>query len=84
MSGTLQRALWHGQPSELGTLFRVSKTRGDAKFHAVCVLWTHQLGFEVRLEVNGDLQRSEVLRSQDDVFTASDQWHAAMRDKGWS
>jgi hypothetical protein len=33
----------------------------------------------VRLEINGDLQRSEVLRSQDDGET----WKAAMVDKGW-
>ena len=51
---------------------------------AVCKLWTHALGWEVRLEINGDLQRSEVFRSQDDVLTAGEMWKAAMVEKGWS
>ena len=32
---------------------------------------------------NGDLQRSEVFRSQDAVLTAGEAWKAAMIDKGW-
>ena len=46
-------------------------------------LWTHHLGWEVRLEINGDLQRSEVFRTQDDVLTAGEAWKAAMIEKGW-
>ena len=61
----LQREHWNGQPTYLGDLFRVSKMRGDKRLSAVCKLWTHHLGWEVRLEINGDLQRSEVFRSQD-------------------
>lgn len=49
----------------------------------MCKLWTHALGWEVRLEINGDLQRSEVFRSQDDVLTAGETWKAAMIEKGW-
>ena len=30
-------------------------------FDAVCHLWTHVFGWEMRLEINGDLQRSEVV-----------------------
>jgi hypothetical protein len=83
MSATLQREHWNGQPTHLGDLFRVSKTRGDKTLNAVCRLWTHALGWEVRLEINDDLQRSEVFRSQDDVLTAGETWKAAMLDKGW-
>ena len=43
-----------------------------------------RLGLEVRLEINGDLQRSEVFRSQDDVLTAGETWKTAMIEKGWS
>ena len=50
---------------------------------STCELWTHQLGWEVRLEINGDLQRSEVFRSQDDVLTACEAWKAVMMTKGW-
>ena len=37
----------------------------------------------MRLEINGDLQRSEVFRSQDDVLTAGEAWKAALLEKGW-
>jgi hypothetical protein len=36
----------------------------------------------VRLEVNGDLQRSQVCRSQDEVLTTGEQWKAGMVEKG--
>ena len=84
MSTTLQREHWNGQPTYLGDLFRVSKTRDDKRLSAVCQLWTHNLGWEVRLEINSELQRSEVFRSQDDVLTAGETWKAAMSEKGWS
>jgi hypothetical protein len=59
----------------------MSKTRDDRTLSAVRKLWTHALAWEVRLEINGDLQRSEVLRSQDDVLTASESWKAAILEK---
>ena len=37
---------------------------------------------DVRVEINGDLQRSEVFRSHD-VLTAGETWSAAMIEKGW-
>jgi hypothetical protein len=73
----------NNQPTYLGDLFRVSKTRGDKTLGAVCKLWTHALGWEVRLEINDAPQRSEVFRSQDDVLTAGEAWKAAMVEKGW-
>ena len=57
--------------------------RGDKTLSALCKLWTHALGWEVRLEINDDLQPSEVFRSQDDVLTAGEMWKAAMLEKGW-
>ena len=83
MSATLQREHWNGQPIYLGDLFRVSKMRGEKTLAAVCKLWTHNLGWEVRLEINSDLQRSEVFRSQDDVLTAGETGKGAMVEKGW-
>jgi len=84
MTATLQREHWNGQPTYLGDLFRVSKTRGDKMLGAVCKLWTHALGWELRLEINDDLQRSEVFRSQDDVLAVGEMWKAAMIEKGWA
>jgi len=83
MSAILPREPWNGQPTYFGDLFRVSRVRGDKTLTAVCELWTHALGWEVRLEINGDLQRSEVFRSQDDVLTAGETWNAAMIETEW-
>jgi len=51
MSATLQREHSNGQPAYLGDLFRVGKGRGDKALGAVCRLWMHALGWEVRLEI---------------------------------
>jgi len=56
----------------------------EAAHVAKCKLWTHALGWEVRLEINRDLRRSEVLRSQDAVVMAGETWKAAMLEKGWA
>ena len=49
MTATLQREHWNGQHTYFGDLFRVSKMRGEKQLSAVCQLWTHHLGWEVRL-----------------------------------
>jgi hypothetical protein len=79
----LQRYAWHGTPVHVGDLFRLHKQREAKRLDAVCRLTSHQLGWELRLEVNGELQRSEVCRSQDAVLDTSDAWKAAMTEKGW-
>ena len=56
----------------------------DKTLDAICKLRTHDLGWEVRLEISGDLQRSEVFRSQDDMLTAGETWKATMIERGWS
>jgi hypothetical protein len=37
-----------------------------------------------RLDVAGSLYRSQVCRSQDEVFDTSEAWKTAMMDKGWA
>ena len=81
MSATLQRERWNGEPAYLGDLFRVTRMRGEKPLAAVCKLWTHHLGWEVRLEINADLQRSEVFRAQDDVLAAGETWKAALLEE---
>jgi hypothetical protein len=79
----LQRPLWNGQPVELGHLFRLHRRRGDKRLDAICRLMSHQFGWEVVLDVNDELQRSQVCRSQDEVLTTGEQWRAAMTKNGW-
>ena len=83
MGDDFLREHWNNQPTDLGDAFRVNETRGDKTPTAICKLWTQVLGWEVRLEINDDLHRSKVFRSQDDVLTAGEMWKAAMIEKGW-
>jgi len=48
-------------------------------------LWSHQLGWELRLVIDGgELTRSQVCRSNDEILDAQEQWKAAMVGKEWS
>jgi hypothetical protein len=77
----LQRPNWHGTPVELGGLFRLTKNRREAK----AALFTHQLGWEVRLLVGSQLEvvQTQVCRDQEEVLRTGEQWKAAMIEKGW-
>ena len=75
----LQRAVWDGEPIKQGETFRLKK---DEKA-AVCELWSHRFGWELRLIAAGELLNSHVCRSQDEVFSTFEMWRAAMVDKGW-
>jgi hypothetical protein len=47
-------------------------------------LWSHQLGWELRLVIDGgELQRSQVCRSNDEILDTQAQWKSAMVGKGW-
>ena len=78
-----QRADWQGDPQPLGDVFRLHKVRCGQPMEAVCHLTTHVLGWELRLDIAGSLHRSQVCRAHKEVIQLSDQWKAAMMDKGW-
>lgn len=80
MTQTLQRQFWNGQPEELQLLFQLTNARGA---RARCSLWSHQLGWELRLDLNGSLIRSQVARSHDQVTSTAAEWKSAMHDRGW-
>jgi hypothetical protein len=68
----LQRHDWRGGPKLLGDTFRLHKDRCGQQLEAACRLLTHSLGWELRLEIAGSLQRSQVCRSQDEVLDLSE------------
>ena len=78
----LQRQKWHGTPIQLGDLFVLHKNRREAK----AIIFTHQLGWEVRLIIGAQLEimQTRVCRTQEEIFRAGEQWKAAMAEKGWS
>jgi hypothetical protein len=75
----LQRDAWDAGPRELGDHFRLEKNRNLAR----CAIWTHPLGWELRLLINEDLRQSQVCRSQTEVFDTAESWKAAYVAKGW-
>jgi hypothetical protein len=80
LTQVLQRPDWTGEPLRIGATWTFRKGRRTAE----CVLWTHQLGWELRLVSGSDLLRSQVCRTQDEVLDTYEQWKAAMIEKGWS
>ena len=82
---TLYRENWTGPPVKHSDGWRLEKTIAGRQRHAVCELWVHPLGFELRLVTDGgEFQRSQVCRSQDEVLTVTAEWKAAMIEKGWA
>jgi hypothetical protein len=77
----LQRPYWIGTPITLGELFILHKNRREAR----AVLFTHQLGWEVRLVVGAqsEVVQTQVCRTQEEVLATGEQWKAGMAEKGW-
>jgi hypothetical protein len=76
---TLLRDVWNGCPEDLGERWTLRK-----RTHvAVCRLWSHEFGWELRLEV-GELFRTHVCRSTHEIFDIQEAWKAAMIEKGWA
>ena len=57
-------------------------TRGDLTMR--CAVSTHALGWELKLSAGASFSRSQVCKSQADVFTTADAWKAEAISKGWS
>ena len=76
----LQRELWNGRPSELGDLFRLTKGEKSAR----CALWSHWSGWELRLDAAGEMIRTQVCRSEEEVFSTGERWKKNMQSRGWS
>ena len=75
---TPQREDWNGHPVELGDAWTLRKGTKVAR----CVLVSHQFGWELRLIV-GELLRSQVCRSSEEILSTGELWKAAMMTKGW-
>jgi hypothetical protein len=57
-------------------------TRGDLTMR--CLLSTHRLGWELRLTSGASFTRSQVCKSESEVFATADAWKAEAAAKGWS
>jgi hypothetical protein len=57
----LQRFAWDGQPREVAVWWTLR--RGNGPQRAICRMFTHAFGHELRLEVKGQLVESQVCRT---------------------
>jgi len=79
MNTTPQRGFWNGNAVRLEDVWSLRK-----RTHIVqCMLYTHQFGWELRLEV-GQLFRTQVCRSDREIEDVSVAWKEEMIEKGWS
>ena len=74
-----QRAIWDGTPREMAAWFNVIK----GQRRAVCRMFTHVFGHELRLEVSRELVASEVCRTDEEVHSCQERWRAGLEVKDW-
>lgn len=80
MIEVLQRWVWNGTPEYMGDTIRLRKGTLEAR----CGLWSHQFGWELRLDAGGEMLRTQVCRSQEEVLSTTEEWRAALEEKGWT
>jgi hypothetical protein len=78
MNTTTLRDVWNGTPAHLEDVWTLRKRDHVAR----CMLLSHEFGWELRLEV-GELFRTQVCRSSEEIRTTAENWKAAMIEKGW-
>jgi hypothetical protein len=75
-----QRFAWDGQPREVAICWT---RRGSGPQRAVCRMFTHQFGHELRLEVKRQQVESKVCRTDEEILTQQDRWRQALEARGW-
>lgn len=74
-----QRSIWNDKPEQLTPSWRLTKDRKVA----VCEVWSHRFGWEVKLGIAGSMIRTHVCRTATEMMTTFDQWKTEMRNAGW-
>jgi hypothetical protein len=70
---------WTGTPTEAGDVWTL--TKGERR--ACCSLWSHPLGGEVRLTVDGEWVRGETHREGLALLDVALEWKRQFEGKGW-
>ena len=74
----------NGPPERLPAAFWMSKQKGGHTIAAVCEVWTHPSGWELRLIIGGHrMQMTSVVQSDREMHATAETWKAAMLAKGW-
>ena len=71
-------------PERVPDAFNLVKEWGARTLTATCETWTHPLGWELRLLIDGlDLHVGHVVRSSDELATTVDALRTEMVEFGW-
>jgi hypothetical protein len=82
MHGVFQRPTWNGEPQQLAVWWTLRNQRDTAT--AVCRMFSHQFGHELRLELVDELIASEVCRKDEEILSCQERWRAGLETKGWT
>ena len=77
---TLDRYDYYRGPKQLPDEWTVSRQQLKMR----CALSTHRLGWELRLTAGANFLRSQVCKTQREVFDTSAAWKAEAIGQGWS
>jgi hypothetical protein len=80
MPDIFQRYAWDGTAREVAVWWTLKK--GQPR--AVCRMFTHGFGHELRLEVKKQLVESRVCRTDEEVLSCQEGWRLALEAKGWT
>ncbi len=70
---------WNGEAKFVSDVWRLRKDRRLA----VCALWTHPIGAEARVTVDGDFLRTEAKRNGLELVDLALEWKQQFQEKGW-
>ena len=70
---------WDGEPPQASEAWTLRK----GKRVASCHLWTHPIGAEARVMVDGELLRSEAKRDGLALVDLALEWKTQFQEKGW-
>jgi hypothetical protein len=71
---------YNGQPERAVRVWWLKKGRKQV----TCELWSHPIGGELRVEVDGELLRSEASRDIGVLVDRSVEWERSFAEKGWT
>jgi hypothetical protein len=70
---------WDGRSRAVAEVWTLRK----GSHVAACSLWTHPIGGEVRLSVNGEMHRTEAKRDGRTLLDLALDWRDQFTAKGW-
>lgn len=80
MNRIFQRSIWNGTPVGEAEWWTLKK----GQRRAVCRMFSHEFGHELRLEVARETVFTQVCRGDDEILDCQEKWRASLEQKGWS